>query len=118
MPDAVGEGEPERAADDDPQDGAADVAAADAGAHGTGQAESDENGDERDRDPQRCRGQQDGQQRQCRPRGERQRRRARGLEGTSEVVGADVQLGVEMGGPGIPGGELLGEGPGLPEAGQ
>jgi hypothetical protein len=56
MPDAVGEGEPERAADDDPQDGAADIAAADAGAQGTGQAKSDKDGDERDGDPPDGRG--------------------------------------------------------------
>ena len=49
-----------------PQDGAADVAAAQAGAEGTGQAQSDQDGDKRHRDPQAGRGQQDGQHRQQR----------------------------------------------------
>ncbi len=51
MPDAVGEGQAKRPADDYPQDGAADIAAAHAGAEGTGQAESDHDGGKSDRYP-------------------------------------------------------------------
>jgi hypothetical protein len=51
VPDAVGEGQSERSADDYPQDGAADVAAAQAGAEGTGQTESDQDGGKGDRYP-------------------------------------------------------------------
>jgi hypothetical protein len=65
-PDAVGEGQAERAADDDAQHGAAHVAAAQVGAEGTGQGEGDEDGDERHRDPQAGRRQQDGEHRQQR----------------------------------------------------
>src|SRR5690242_203788 len=46
VPDAVGEGQAERSADDEPQDGAADAASAQTGAEGTGQTESDQDGGE------------------------------------------------------------------------
>jgi hypothetical protein len=50
VPDAVGEGQAERSADDYPQDGAAAATSA-AGAEGTGQAESDQDGGKSDRYP-------------------------------------------------------------------
>ena len=56
MPDSVGEGQPERPADDNSQYGAADIAAADAGAEGAGQAESDEDSKKSDRYAQPGRG--------------------------------------------------------------
>ena len=49
MPDPVSEGQPERPADNNSQYGAADIAAADAGTEGTGQAKSDEDSDKSDR---------------------------------------------------------------------
>src|ERR1035438_8013077 len=98
MPDPVSEGQPERPADNNPQYGAADIAAADAGTEGTGQAKSEEDSDKRDRDPERGRGQQDGHQWQQGAGGERQCRRGSGLDGADEIVGVNVQLSVEMGG--------------------
>jgi hypothetical protein len=44
VPDAVGEGQAQGAADDHPQHGAADIAAANAGAEGTGQGQGDQDG--------------------------------------------------------------------------
>src|SRR5580693_1681060 len=64
VPDAVGEGQAERSADDYSQHGAADVTPPQAGAEGTGQAESDQDRDEGDRYPSARPGQQDGQHRQ------------------------------------------------------
>ena len=48
MPDAASKGQSECSADDNSQHRAADVAPADAGAEGTGQAESNQDGDEGD----------------------------------------------------------------------
>jgi hypothetical protein len=47
VPDAVGEGQAECSADDQPQDGAADAAAAQVSAEGPGQAQSDQDGGQR-----------------------------------------------------------------------
>ena len=49
VPDSVSEGQPERTADNNSQYGAADIAAADAGTEGTGQAKSDEDSNKSDR---------------------------------------------------------------------
>jgi hypothetical protein len=49
MPNSVSECQPERPADDNSQDGAADIAAADTGTEGTGQAKSDEDSSKSDR---------------------------------------------------------------------
>src|SRR4029077_10279258 len=112
VPDAVGEGQAERSADDNSQNGAADVAAAQAGAEGTGQAQSDQDGDEGNRYPQVGRGQQDGQHRQQGAGSERQRRCPCGLDGAGDVGGVDVQFGIEMRGQGTAGAQLDGDGVG------
>lgn len=51
VPDAIGESQSKCPADNDSQHGAADVAAADAGAERAGQAQGDEHGDGSDWDP-------------------------------------------------------------------
>jgi hypothetical protein len=88
VPDAVGEGQAERSADDQPQDGAADAAAAQVGAEGTGQTESDQDDGKSDRYPQRGREQQDRQQREQGTGGKRQRRRGGGLDRAGDVGGS------------------------------
>src|SRR5580693_273431 len=109
VPGAVGEGQAERPADNDPHDGAAHVAAAQAGAKGARQGERDQDGDERDRDPQGGRRQQDGQHRQQGTGGERQRRSGGGLDRARDVAGVDVQFGVQVRGQRVAGGQLDGD---------
>ena len=103
---------PERPAHDHTHDGATDVAAAQAGAEGTGQRESDQDGGESQRYPQGSRWQQYGQHRQQGAGCKRQRRSGSGLDRAGDVSGVDVQLGVQMGGQRATGGQLGGYGAG------
>src|SRR4029077_7002123 len=81
-------------------------------AEGTGQAQSDQDGNERNRYPQEGRRQQDGQHRQHGAGSERQGRCPGGLEWVGDVGGVDVQFGIEMGGQGTAGAQLDGDGVG------
>ena len=80
-----------RPAEHHPHRGAGDPAAAEAGAESTGRGQGHEHGQEGDRHPHAIRWQQDRQQRQDRPEGERERGGRGGVPRVGDLVFNDVE---------------------------